>query len=641
MKRVLLSLFIFITAFIGLTPINNVSAKNVNNFYFKNAEFDYYLETAADGTTSMHVKEILTAVFPETNQNHGITRYIPYTNQGGNNLTAESLSALDLKVERNGAREKFTSETENGYFLFKIGDADRYVHGEQTYILEYNFQNVITSFDASGNITYIPSQTTFQELYWDTNGTGWSQKFDSLTARVHIPAEAAKNIQSGTSCYVGSFGASNQKRCQISLGDETTYNIHAENATSEKAAETVITFETSNLSPGENLTFAIDFSPGTFLVKEPKKSILAIVFLGVQLILTGAIITLAGISYRKHSSKKRKLNKTLFVKPEYTPPKDLTVAEAALVSIKSTKSSKVATLLEMAVNKHIEIIQEKKSGTLRDKTIWKIKVLNTENLTTPELDILEILNGGSAPKSGETFEVKKHRATSHLESVNRDYTKATERLLKSKTLFEEKIKGTSAIAALIILAIMIYCPLLLLLLNSPRVKFMTGISLIIPISIILFVATIILLIILSSSANKYAKRTDAGIRASKYLEGLKLYIEMAEKDRIKFLQSIKGVDTSNKGICKLYEKLLPYACIFGLEESWMKELNRYYEITPEYDHYWYSGTDIMTFTMFHSMMTTTSSTIVSSTSYSSSSSSGGGGGGFSGGGGGGGGGGGW
>ena len=191
------------------------------------------------------------------------------------------------------------------------------------------------------------------------------------------------------------------------------------------------------------------------------------------------------------------------------------------------------------------------------------------------------------------------------------------------------------------LSIMLYGPFLMLIINSPKTTIMVGLAQIIVASLALFIGSITVLIILSSSAHKYAKRTDEGIRTSKYLDGLKLYIEMAEKDRIKFLQSVKGVDTSNKGICKLYEKLLPYACIFGLEESWMKELNRYYEITPEYNRSWYSGTDIMTFSIFHSMMTTTSSTIVSSTSYSSSSSSGGGGGGFSGGGGGGGGGGGW
>ena len=117
---------------------------------------------------------------------------------------------------------------------------------------------------------------------------------------------------------------------------------------------------------------------------------------------------------------------------------------------------------------------------------------------------------------------------------------------------------------------------------------------------------------------------------------------MAEKDRLEFLQSVKGADTSDKGIVKLYEKLLPYACLFGVEKSWMEELNKYYDRIADYDPYWYYGDGYITGYMLGSMMSSVNSSISSgSMSSSSSSSSGGGGGGFSGGGGGGGGGGGW
>ena len=641
MKRFLSYIIITLLLACGLFPVGSVSAKNVNDFYFKDAQFDYYLEKATDGSSKMHVKEVLTAVFPETNQNHGITRTIPYTNQGGENLTAESKSALNFSVKRNDKKEKYDSETENGYFFFKIGDADRYVHGEQVYTLEYDFTNIITAFDSNNTITYSADNTAFQELYWDTNGTGWSQKFDSLTARVHLPRDIAKNILPKTSCYVGKYGASGTSRCIVSSDDETTYNIYAENATSGKAAETVITFKTTNLSAGENLTFAIDFTPGTFNVKEPAKSYFAIAFLAAQIIITGLAILWATLYYVKHASSKRKLNKSLFVKPEYAPPKNLTVAESALVYIKTTKPSRVATLLEMAIRKNIEIIKSEKDGVFKKKLIWKIKVNKLTGLTDPEEDILKILNGGTLPEVGETFEVKRHRATSTLESINRDYTKSSERMLKSKGLFEDKIKGTVLYTLLGFFGFFLYFMGFMMLIVSPKAHFMVGLGLVALISVPLFIASIIAISILGSSAYKYAKRTDEGVRTSKYLEGLELYITMAEEDRIKFLQSVKGVDTSNKGICKLYEKLLPYACIFGVEESWLAELNKYYEITPSYNHGWYSGTDLMNFAIFHSMMTATTSTIASSTSYSSSSSSGGGGGGFSGGGGGGGGGGGW
>ena len=119
---------------------------------------------------------------------------------------------------------------------------------------------------------------------------------------------------------------------------------------------------------------------------------------------------------------------------------------------------------------------------------------------------------------------------------------------------------------------------------------------------------------------------------------------MAEKERLEFNQSAKNAPRDEKGLVKLYEKLLPYACLFGLEESWLKEIQKYYEAL-NYSPDWYYGDDILTYAMLNSMVTTTSSTISNNTSWhdasSSSDFSGGGGGGFSGGGGGGGGGGSW
>lgn len=125
------------------------------------------------------------------------------------------------------------------------------------------------------------------------------------------------------------------------------------------------------------------------------------------------------------------------------------------------------------------------------------------------------------------------------------------------------------------------------------------------------------------------------------MDGLKLYIEMAEAERMKMLQSVKGADTSAEGIVKLYEKLLPYAAVFGLEESWLKEMKEYCEV-EEIDQPDYLMTGIAASELIRTMnntasYVTTASTMSSSGGGSSSGFSGGGGGGFSGGGGGGGG----
>ena len=125
------------------------------------------------------------------------------------------------------------------------------------------------------------------------------------------------------------------------------------------------------------------------------------------------------------------------------------------------------------------------------------------------------------------------------------------------------------------------------------------------------------------------------------MDGLKLYISMAEKDRLEFLQSVKGADVSDKGIVKIYEKLLPYAALFGVEKSWMKELEKYCEIRDIKEPDWYHVNNFAAFYTVSQTLHSASSFVSYSTHYSSgggSGFSGGGGGGFSGGGGGGGGG---
>ena len=94
---------------------------------------------------------------------------------------------------------------------------------------------------------------------------------------------------------------------------------------------------------------------------------------------------------------------------------------------------------------------------------------------------------------------------------------------------------------------------------------------------------LIVLILLTASSitngsnSKYAKLTRQGIEMAAYLDGLREYISLAEVERLQVLQSVQGADTSPAGVVKLYERLLPYAALFGYETSWLKTLSRYYE----------------------------------------------------------------
>ncbi|HTL42397.1 MAG TPA: hypothetical protein VL294_13075, partial [Pseudolysinimonas sp.] len=139
--------------------------------------------------------------------------------------------------------------------------------------------------------------------------------------------------------------------------------------------------------------------------------------------------------------------------------------------------------------------------------------------------------------------------------------------------------------------------------------------------------------------------TADGAKLKEHLLGLKEFIRVAEADRLQMLQSVTGAErvaTDAGSIIKVYEKLLPYAVLFGLEKEWAGTLGKYYDQNPPD---WYAGSNVSAFNAgaFAAGVGSIASSVASSYSGSSSSSSSGGssGGGSSGGGGGGGGGGGW
>lgn len=601
---------------------------NIQSFYFSDAKFDYYLEKADDGTSNLHVKETLTAIFPETNQNHGIERAIPYKNQAGKNTTIANEKALNLTVLRNGTPENIASlEKENDYYLVRIGNASQYVHGEQVYTLEYDFKNVITEFTSSGeNVSGKNSENVaYQELYWDTNGTGWSQKFNSLTASLHLSKELRENLRPEAWCYVGHAGESGQNRCEIEKTDDG------------------FRFKTKNLSAHENLTFDTQFSPDTFTVILQENYFLVVLTILITIISITTLIFLYS-RWTKLGRENYRYHKNLFVAPQYSAPKNLSVAEAGILSTKTVKSSYVATLLDLAIKKHIQLIKGEPTKILKADT-WKIKVLNLDNLSESSLCVLKILKGNDNLSAGEEFKVEKHTATKHLETLSKNYkTSATENLTKKGLLLEQKpTSGIGLLIAIIIIFIILTTigGSISLVENSGLLDgYLIGDSFLPPIITGVLIFTLIFACFLSAKTIKYKKYTKPGLDADGYLRGLRLYIDMAEDDRLKFLQSVKGADTSNNGIVKLYEKLLPYACLFGLESSWMSTLNKYYELDDVDTPYWYSSRDgLISLAAFNAVNHSLNSAIVSSASYSSSSS--GSGGGFSGGGGGGGGGGGW
>ena len=308
--------------------------------------------------------------------------------------------------------------------------------------------------------------------------------------------------------------------------------------------------------------------------------------------------------------------------PEYLPPKEASVTAAARVGGYTT-SVMTAQMLDLAVRHYIKIY-EVKEKTIFSAAEYEIEVVkDIADLRQEEQELLKD-TFGIPPSVGGRMNLKEiqNNPAYYTRTLNNDAD--LDKLVRGEYGFKSQDDQTKA--------------------WSRRIA---KIALVIA---VLFVSPFWLMTALVAFVMSFMcwRLTDTGLALKRYLEGLKLYISVAETDRIKMLQSPEGAEkvasvangTDGAQLIKLYERVLPYAVLFGQEKQWNKQLGSYYEAahaSPD----WYAGNNgVFNAVLFTSAMNSFSQANTYASS-SSSSSGGSGGGGFSGGGGGGGGGGGW
>lgn len=588
MKRVL-GIIGALVLLAGMLIPANVAAQNTNNFKISSFDVSYELSKDENGRSVLETTEVITARFPSYDQNHGLIRAIPKEFDG---------HTTDVKINSvtNSAGEslQYSKDSENDMMVLKIGDPDEYVRGLQTYKISYTQHDVTKYFEDTGR----------DEWYWDTNGTQWDVPIEILTVRARIDESLVDARVGDPQCYEGI--TSSTDNCAISSVDEANYFVAA-----------------TDLSPGENVTIALGFSKDTFAGYAPSLAerlaqIWIVVFALSSILAVAALIALSVMYYRR----KDRTKELHTIVTEYIPPKNASVLVSSQV-ITPLGSAFSAQLIDLAVRHFIEIIETK------EKAFWTgaeydIKIItDVSKLPDEEKEILSDMFG-HVPALDERLPLKSLRNDTKYYMRTSDNDKKLTALIEGSYAIREKSVSTS--------------------------KFFYRWSIVLLVFGVLTLSPITLIIAGIVAVQGYVIRplTDKGLELRRYLEGLKKYIKAAEVDRIKFLQGPdtaqkigESVDVKNPGqLVKLYERVLPYAILFGLEKDWSKRLGEYYE-SAQTSPDWYSGNAVFNAVVFSSAMNSFSLAASYSGGSSSSSSGGSSGGGSSGGGGGGGGGGGW
>jgi len=559
----------------------------VNDFSISNFEADYYLDRDSDNRSTLKTVEKITAEFPQSNQNHGLERAIPMSYDGHSTHVAIK-SVTDLS----GKPLEYSTRTSNDNLVLRIGEADRYVHGRTSYLITYEQRDVTRYF----------TNVNSDEFYWDTNGTEWAVPIDALTVRLHLSDELAGALTGLTSCYQGSAGSG--ALCSLEK-DRTVFGASAK-----------------NLKAYENMTLAIGFKPTTFADYQPgltDKLIEVYMLSLVPISIIGlGLSAWFGVRWWRWSGRQKDLGTII---PEYLPPKSTSVAVSSRVITVRRQTVFVAQLIDFAVRGYIKLF-ETQPKSRRAKAQYTIKIVrDTSDLLTEEQDMLKVIFGST--DIGQKRSLKTLRNNTTVYNRMRDYDRKLKDLVRGS--YEIRSSDTrksswykKAGIVVFILAVVTLNPGLLI------------------------AATVALI-----CSYTLWPLTDKGLGLKRYIYGLKMYIKVAETKRLEMLQSPEGaqkvqVDPNDPAqLVKLYERVLPYAVLFGEEKEWLKRIGVYYESlgsSPD----WYTGQSAFNAAIFSASMSGfASSASYASASSSSSDSGGSSGGGFSGGGGGGGGGGGW
>lgn len=596
----------------------DAAGAGVDDFEFALFDAVYELGRTADGRSSLRTTETLVAVFPDFDQNRGIRRAL-VTGYQGHGTSLEIVSVTD----EDGTPRAYDQTTDGDFLVLTIAVPEgQYVYGEQTYVIEYTQTDVTLP-----NVTDPADGVTADEFFWDVNGTGWAQPFGEVSATVLVDPQVRGALTGDARCYWGYDGTAND--CVIR---ETSDGFEA---------------SVNDLFPYQNMTVAIRFEPGTFAAAPFWQYVPWWVLVAAGLLAFGLVTALVTRFVLWRDARGRGI-----VVAQYEPAAGLSALLAANI-VGKPKKGMAATIVDLAVRKNLRILEHDQGwnkvygvqkitssglGPDEQRVMGALFSVNPFSMGRVLPGIMNLLGtGGSMPQPEADTDGGQVRWLTKGDSVLGQQvvalTKAIEREVEAGGLRRKpsRVPLLLVIGSMVLAGLLLFFPLVTETGGEETIVFgVIGLNLIPWIAIFAVGALV-----------RRRPLTAKGAELKEHLEGLREFIRVAEADRLQMLQSVSGAEristTDGAAIVKIYERLLPYAVLFGLEKEWAEEIGKYYDTNPPD---WYSGSSTFAIGAFAAGISSLSSSV--STSYSgssgSSSSGGGGGGGSSGGGGGGGGG---
>lgn len=276
----------------------------------------------------------------------------------------------------------------------------------------------------------------------------------------------------------------------------------------------------------------------------------------LMLLFAAALVTLAILRVRDS----RTASTRPFAIAEYTPPAGLNVMAAAHL-VGRSRSAVPAQLLLLAINKNIRLVDR---SLRRGRQAFAAKFITAEGADEIGVQMLHAIFG-SQPTAGELVEMRADNWELQLDVARVSAAASaipSERGWRQGAVWSQwaNLAGAVALQVAAFLGVFYYFFLDL------YSWWFVAVCVLAPVTLVVSLL----------SMRLYGPLTESGAQVRDHLEGLRTYLELAESDRLRMLQ---GVDSAQRVrgagavvAIDVYEKLLPYAVIWGVERSWISDL---------------------------------------------------------------------
>lgn len=592
------------TAMTSDRPSLQAASTDVDDFSY--ASWDAVFEVGLDdeGRAEMHVTETLVARFPLYDQNRGIVRGLP-TSYENADIDTRVLSVKD----ETGANVPYETDEEDGLLLILTGNDD-YVQGLATYVIEYEMHDVVLAAGATrGARGEGAGNPAVDEFYWDLLPLDSTQPIERFRADIVFDAAMSAQLAGSVSCYTGTSGSTDTCDLQGPTvdGDRATFRV-----------------ESGERPAGDGVTVAIGFAPGT--VAQPSaRTPNPVTDTAPLAAAIGATALSVGAWVSVSAFKRRRRTATGVIIAQYDVPDSLPPLLAAAI-VPGAKDVIPAEIVHLAVRGTLRIEEGGSPENPRLRRIAGSRI--PDQLDVEALDAL-FLNAEAdgvvdVPRASEAFA---GRMSALLQSGK---TAAAARGLTTTA----RSRGAAIVQWCAIAVAVVGFGLSLSGVISGRISA-------VPALVAVSFGVVLVLIASFFSFAKHTVLTPEGARDLEYLKGVEEFIRVADADRLRMLQSYSGAERRQDGtadVIHVYERLLPFAMLFGLEKEWGDVLERAYS-AEQRGPGWIGDPTTPYLGVYLSSFTSSShaaATYTSPSAGTSSSSGGSFGGGFSGGGGGGG-----